>query len=274
MVSSRVKIGLLLAGHIVAGLLLLWNLHDLPYTAAVFRHLVIALRALVYAEAGLLGIWGALGTTRISWRIPVVVATTAYLCVVFITALRFWWALPVTVSLEIALPTVVVLLVLSRLRYGRRGLRLAQSVFLSPTAAVFQFTIRHLLMTTAAVAVGLAVGRGLRALTITEWAYQWLGLALQISCVSLIELTTLWAALGTGRPTPRLAMVVPTAFVVGATIVYCQDRMGIFNWWIFISWSASTGLQAIITAASLLVMRSCGWRLVRGTTGEDRSVSP
>jgi hypothetical protein len=262
MISSKTKIGLLVAGHVVAGLLLAWMVYGITHTAFV------GLYALVFAQAGLLGIWGALGTTRPMWRLPAVVTTTAYLCVLNITADRNWsrWSeIGMRYLLMIALPTAVIFLALSRLRHSRRRLSLAHSVGLSPTAERFQFTIRHLLLTTVVVAVVLAIGRGVRAFTDTESNVFVVSLAILVPWIIIVEMASLWAALGVGRPMPRLAVVVPTAFVVGAISFYYRANVipVPVDWKMYVSESAILGLQAIITSASLLLIRSCGWRLVR-----------
>jgi hypothetical protein len=51
------------------------------------------------------------------------------------------------------------------------------------------------------------------------------------------------------------------AFVVGTIPIYYLGKEDSSS---FVVWSVIFGLQAIITAASLLVVRSCGWRLVSG----------
>jgi len=83
----------------------------------------------------------------------------------------------------------------------------------------------------------------------------------------LVELATTWAALGIGRPLPRLLIVLPTAFIVGAIPpFYLKGQMHV-DWEDYSSWSMFVGIEATIIAASLLVARSCGWRLVRAKNG-------
>jgi hypothetical protein len=143
-----------------------------------------------------------------------------------------------------------------------------------------QFTIRHLLMATAVVAIVLGIGQGVRAFADGQGEEGFfmaarldLFVAILSPCLIVVDLVTLWAALGIGRPTSRLAVVVPMAFVLGTIPMYYLGEKG---WSSLIIWSAIMGLQAIIIAASLLVVRSCGWRLVLcPTTISTRpSVSP
>jgi hypothetical protein len=173
----------------------------------------------------------------------------------------------------IALPTAVIFLVLSGLRRSRRKLCLAHSMALSPISQRFQFSIRHLLSITVVVAVVLAIGRGVRAFTDTESNVFVVSIAILVSWIIMVELASLWAALGIGQPMRRLAVVIPAAFVVGPISVYYRTNVipVPVDWKMYANESALFGLQAIITACSLLVIRSCGYRLVRGDRNEAES---
>jgi len=270
MISSKTKIGLLVAGHVVAGLLLGSIVYLKVDTGADLRPLMIALDALVFAEAGLLGIWVALGTARPLRWVPVVLAITAYLGAVLVTAYHSWQTDTIAkhLLLEIALPTFSLLFILSVMRHGQRRLRLTHSAVWSTTCAGLQFSIRHVLLATAVVAVVLGMGRGISTFAdmvgkgafLAEARLE-LFVATLSPCLIVVDLATLWAALGTGRPPPRLAVVLPMAFVVGTIPIYYLGNEDSSS---FVVWSVIFGLQAIITAASLLVVRSCGWRLVSG----------
>ena len=152
--------------------------------------------------------------------------------------------------------------VLSGLRHGRRGLRLVRLSNGSPSEA-FQFTIRHLFVATTAVAVVLAIGRAIRTDSIGVWQTT-LVVATFTPSMIMVQLATLWAALGIGRPALRLAAVLPTAFVVGLIPPFYTLEPVRSNLGSFVGTSVAFGLQATILAASLLVFRSCGWRLVSG----------
>jgi hypothetical protein len=141
-------------------------------------------------------------------------------------------------------------------------LRLADLASDSPASEGFQFSIRHLLLATAFVAVVLGIGRSVRTLSDTQSGV--IAVAIFPPCFVMVELATLWAALGIGQPTPRLAVVVPTAFVVGAIPVFYVPSPFDQSLSELVIWPIVVGLQSIITAASLLIVRSCGWRLIRG----------
>jgi hypothetical protein len=260
MISSKTKIGLLVSIHVVAGLLLAWAARR--NTGPTMQ--AVGLFALVFAEAGLIGFWGGLKSTRLVWRLPAVLVATLYL-----------WAVCAVATLDasdhlalviIALTVVPILVVLSGLRHSRRRLRLTDLAGASPVSEGFQFSISHLLLATAIVALVLGIGRGIR--TINNRQSDIVVVAVFPPCFVMVELATLWAALGIGRPTPRLAVVVPTAFIVGAIPVFYVPGRADPSISELIVWPAIIGLQSIITACSLLVVRFCGYRLVRGDRNE------
>ncbi len=262
MISSKTKIGLLLAAHVVAGLLLAWaNQDNGPGNSPAF----VGLFALVFAQAGLLGIWGALGTSGSLWRLPAVFATTGYLCALAITAIGAWHERLVLVeaSLFVALPAVAVFLVLSILRHSRYKVHLERPTL--PASRGGQFTIRHLLLATAAVAIVLAIGRELRTVSPGDGIERECLIVTCITlCVFTVDLAVLWGTLGIKWPTPRLAIVLPSAFVTGVIPTFFLETLLRLDWKDHVTWSCIMGLQATSMAASLLVIRSCGWRLVRG----------
>jgi hypothetical protein len=126
-----------------------------------------------------------------------------------------------------------------------------------------QFTIRHLLTATAVVAAILATGRGLRSIGFGRNLELYAVVAVVGLCVILIELAILWATLCAKRPGFRLGIVVPPALMVGAIPPFYLPTM-LEGSGQYVAWPATFGLEATITAASLLVVRSCGWRLVSG----------
>jgi hypothetical protein len=200
---------------------------------------------------------------------------TAFLGAVNVAAEGSWPHLAVEMFFLVAFPSAVILVVLSALMYGRRKLRLAHLAASPATVEGFHFSLSHLFLATTVVAVVLAIGRGAMSLAAANFAGNGLAtmfvVAVTVPSLIIVELATVWGALGIGRPTLRLAIVLPTAFVLGLVPPFFQQTIMGSDWERFLGWSLVCGLQAIITAASLLVVRSCGWRLVRGTSGEDQS---
>lgn len=245
----------------------------------------IALLAMIFADAGMVGIWGALGTSHPMWRLSLMPVLIGCLMVfarmaerlvesefpivvpqgpgtVSIQYRHFWpGADPVGFYLVVTLTTLSVFAALCQLRLGRGELRLIRMTGNATTVAGFRFTIRQLLIVTAAVALVLAIGRGTRPLSGQRWESV-LAVAIFTPCSVLVALATAWATLGISRPALRLAVVVPSAFVVGMAPSYCLGGSIAAGWLPFIIvWSAIIGLQAAITAGSLLFVRRGGWRL-------------
>jgi hypothetical protein len=70
---------------------------------------------------------------------------------------------------------------------------------------------------------------------------------------------------------PRLLAVIPVAFIVGLVPPFCFAWNTEFRRSL-VFWSGLTGTTAIILAASLLVVRSAGWRLC--SAAEEQRASP
>lgn len=119
---------------------------------------------------------------------------------------------------------------------------------------------------TVVVAAIMSIRQGLQSLGIDgrSWGDLAIVLAIIVPCVLLVELATFWAALGLSRPIPRQMIVVPSGFMVGIIPpFYFANGMG---WRGFAAWSGIVGLQALFTAATLLVVRTSGWRLCRAAS--------
>jgi hypothetical protein len=260
--STKTKIGLLVTAHVACAIALTWADRDATWPSAA----EIGQSAFVFADAGLLGIWGAFGTSRWFWRIPVIlVGLVCLIASVIYDAtgqLPQGIAMPLSIMIEAALvmssPAWIILIVLMVLRCGRRRLHVTNSISSPAVAEGLQFTILHLFIATTAIAVALGLAPLVQKLAGTLMLLAVIG-----PCVVLVELAILWATLGIGRPWPRLVVVLPSAFVVGAVPPFYLSQLS-QDWSTFVAWSAITGLQATITAGSLLVVRSCGWRLVGG----------
>ena len=255
MLSNKMKMSLLVAAHVVAGVVLTWA--NQKYTGA-------AKAALVFADAGLVGVWGGLSSTRLTWRFLGVIAAILYLWAV----LSFeTFNLDIVEYLMIAFSTVALVMVLIGLRYSRYELHLAHlpNELTSPNG--FQFSIRHLLLTTALVAIVLGIGRGVQS--ISDQDPESVLVATIPLCVIMVELATLWATLGMGQSLFRLAGVVPLSFGIGTIPMFYVGVLEEANLRTMAQFSGIFGFQAIFSAASLLVVRSCGWRLVSGATGDS-----
>lgn len=255
MLSPQRKIGLLLVGHIVVVLFLAFAGRQ---SGGDFVVGIVALISLMFADVGLVGIWGGVGLTRLAWRVPAVVAATAYVGTVPIAIVDGRVGTDLAFLGVLSLSALTTLVVVGGLRHSRLKLRLIEQANVSPPSKGFQFSIRHLLLATAIVATVLGLGQVVRAFA-GEWQGSLLA-AITLLCFALLQLAMLWASLGIGRPAPRLAVVAPASFMLGAIPVFYLRRHTQQK----LAFVICIGLSAVITAASLLVVRSCGWRLAWG----------
>ncbi|HEV3004731.1 MAG TPA: hypothetical protein VGX78_09725 [Pirellulales bacterium] len=83
--SPKLRIDLLVAAHVVAGLLLASTTSPV---ATAFPISIFGLFPLLFAEAGLIGIWGGLSSIRLAFRLAAVMAATVYLWAVLVIAIR------------------------------------------------------------------------------------------------------------------------------------------------------------------------------------------
>ena len=268
MLSTKMKMSLLVATHVGGGILLRLFRDELSNVVGW-----VGLLAIIFADTGLIGLWGGLSSARLAWRLPVIFSAILYLWVILSDTFDVWAVLSLDTfdltSLEflvIALSNVAIVMVLVGLRYSPLRLRLAHFPNESHSPLGFQFSIRSLLLVTATVAVVLGIGRGADAIKhIYPDAH--FAVIFPLGIIS-VTLAVLWATLGKGRLLHRLMVVLPAAFVVGTIPTFYETSFEA-NWRELIVWPSVFGFQAIITAASLLVVRSCGWRLVSGATGDS-----
>jgi hypothetical protein len=231
----------LVIAHLVIGLLMLMLVTWIPGPGAELA--VAASVGIVFSQASLLGIWGGLGTSSGWNRLLSVVFAEPYGNSSFL------------LSFVIVLVTGVLLII----RCFR--VRICVPAVDQAATSPFQFSIRQLLILTFVVACMVTLGK-------------WLGLhlipasslpdaALIGSVLAAVGLISVWPVLGTRHPVlPSLIVVVFAAgigFIVGTLFV------PIAGWRLF--WTTITSVEALLLVASLLVVRSCGYRLVKRQRG-------
>jgi hypothetical protein len=114
----------------------------------------------------------------------------------------------------------------------------------------------------------LAIGRAIRAFEPQHdrETFAFAITALIVICVvtATIVMTTLWAVLGSGRPLLRLPFAVALAAAAGLVPAFYFAVMPLG----YIILAGVAALLSLVTAASLFVVRRCGYRLVRETSDE------
>lgn len=233
--------------HIVVG----WMGAYIAYSAN--RHPKLwagALVGLMLSQASLLGIWGSLGTNPWWKRVIGVVVGIGYLVPLLgirihdVSIVTFIFVVVVVVTSFVAIPLLIV-------RWFRMAIRLDDS----PVASVrrVQFSIRHLLILTFVVACLTSIGTLVLPLLLHDQIDDLFLIALAFGVVGILPVWSVWA---TKWPTIFSIGVV----TVGACVGYCLG--------LGYSGSETLTMTAAVTEAlsvvvSLLVVRSCGYRLVR-----------
>ena len=260
-----IRIKILLALHLFA--LPIGAIVAAEYRLTLPDPVGIVVVSLALSDAGLLGLWGGMGKTR--WWLRSGCIAVSMLCLapaIFMADIgRF--ELDGLNLLVVALPAMVVICFLLLLR-KRAGLLLTNSARTPEGPEDIQFSLTHMLAMMAIIAAALAIRTGLQQI-----GYN-LHMLTLILYITLINFAALWGALGRSRTFLRLLIVVPAAFLLGLIFpILTSNRtrevaIGEENE----LWSAIFGFQAIITTATLLVFRSCGWRICREASS-DRSVT-
>src|SRR5262245_22493441 len=256
-------------------------------TASIFSHAVQCLATGVLAgQCGVLVVWGILGSGPIVWRVPsllvlLIVCGNCYALLIRVS-LNFSWLqlswhdLLVVESVSLAALCGVLRLwgySLSLIAVEGDGGR-DQSNESPP----LQFGIRDVLIGTTflAVLLGIAKAGDLLNVQFIQRAYAvGFGFVATVAVSSAaVLLVAIWAALGRGNATLRILVLVLASLTVGAPLAWYAVHVGqpkmILNldyrfahwyaigyWWI--GWMC---LAATLLAASLMIFRTLGYRLV------------
>ncbi len=227
------------------------------------------LTCLSLSQIGLLAIGLVFGTWRLRWRFALVVAGT--------TALVLWqWhsqggsvggLLGIVVSeLSVAAGLLVT-------RYGPPKLRLIQVSETVFPSTRFQFSLRQVMTLFVVVALTLSAAKPIRAYIsafATEEAadfavFQTIGLlvaSLVLLSGFVVSWAAMWATLGTTGAWVKSTLVIMLALAIGSLFTYCIAPLfpdDVSKNWYFLP-TLFMG-ESIFTMASLLVVRSCGYRL-------------
>ncbi len=250
-----------------------------------FIQQILPAAALVSAQIGLAMIWGILGTSRWYWRAPLAVGLGAGMLWFWISCVTGWSGRLMTPVLVVQ--AIVLFLITAGLWV--RGYRLEIPLpeeGNGPGSSRLQFGIRDVLVWTTVMAILLGLMRGADML---EWKsvsdHPSVFLMCSVAFLSaMVVVFAVWASLGKGHPLLRYGLLMVMLLVLGAGMgaacVYADDwlkrpaRGGLLSyggydydlhrwlevgWW----WIAWMFLSGGLLAASLIVFRAVGYRLVR-----------
>jgi hypothetical protein len=236
---------------------------------------------IISSQLGLLSVWAGLGRGRSRPRLArVAVLGFAVVCIpqASRTGVAGWTTFPellvlapfaILMILMMMFPVVLLLAVVRRL-----GWRLERFSEAPPAGAPLQFSVWHLLALSAVAAGLLSAAYYVRPLA--RFEEHALVSPAGISAAKLVvvpgvvllsfvaaPLLSVWACLGVGRPGLRLLVAAFFSLALGSLPGYCFGG-DLADYALF---AGVAVLQLAIVAASLLVFRAVGYRLVRP---EDR----
>lgn len=244
--------------------------------------------AVFAGQLGMIIVWGVLGSGHIVWRIPAILVVLTQFWAFFHLLSRLKRSPPGSAYLDweslliIQAVLLAVLCGILRLR-GYSLLKVeaeADRASGDKTKVPLQFGIRDVMIWTTSLAVLLAIAKAADFLTMnfikTLYAP---GILLPFTigiCTAVVLIVALWSALGRGNPVTRYLVLAVLSLGLGGAIGWYCDTMARANakamtwsythwqwhatgfWWI--GWMFLTGA---LLAASLIIYRTLGYRLVR-----------
>ena len=204
---------------------------------------------LVFSQTSLLGIWGSLGAGPWWRRMIGVVVGAAYLFLLLgvgVSDLSRW------TFMVVVLATTFVAIPLLMVRLLRVAIHL--DCFSVVSVARIQFSIRHLMILTFVVACLISIGKLVQPFPRGDIRFWLSWLAFTLSVVGILPV---WFVLATKQPMLYCVGLI----AVGACAGYCLARIGpVGDEGV---WMTATATETLVVVVSLLVVRSCGYRLVR-----------
>ncbi|NLS97626.1 MAG: hypothetical protein GXX96_36260 [Planctomycetaceae bacterium] len=210
---------------------------------------VAAFVGVVFSQTSLLAIWGSLGVSPWWQRLIGVVIGVAYLFLLLGVGIS---ELDQETFIVVGLTTTFVAIPLLMVRLLRVAIHL--DCFSVVSVASIQFSIRHLMILTFVVACLITIGKLVQPFAHGGLRFWLFWLAFMLSVVGILPV---WFVLATKQPVLYSVGLV----AVGACAGYCLARIG------FVGeegiWTTAAATEAMAVVGSLLIVRSCGYRLVR-----------
>jgi len=265
----------LVAVHLVLGLTpvtgILFPLHE-----ASFLPIIVALFSIPLGQIMLLSFWVGMGTSKVVWRLLGGLLGSAYLAA---PPILFSILLPGSTETRTAERPSLSLYVAVLVTFFGLVLAFGGEFWLmrrwhselcrihDPGASArprFQFSILlHPLALTTAAAIGVGVTRNALSGTVSGMEEP---LALLLFLLVVFFIDSLWAAgaaLGTEPFDLRVFLVCIAAILLGVALAVAMRPEPSLWWLVFRCCVIATSVPTVIVIVSLLVVRSCGYRLIR-----------
>jgi hypothetical protein len=200
---------------------------------------------LILCEISMLAVWVSLANTFQWRRLIGAVAGLFYLWVLMDAAAGVH---DIDVLILVCGLFFVTLFVMVSLRFTKLRLRQLDLDVPLPATVAFQFSIRQMMALTAVIAILFAIARS---------GLGWF-LVLDTTFLALPTLLATWAALGLGLLRLRIPFALVACIAVGLISGFIHQAWMPYRFWLTV-----TLTQGIFSLASLLVVRTCGYRLLR-----------
>lgn len=242
---------LLIAVHIAVGIAVAAATHwELQRPSVLGLILLVAAFAVIFCQSGLVGFWTAMSPAS-PWKR----ATGLIAGLIALETMLLWCR-----GEFMFMPTMVtgfVAILLALFRIYRAELLAVVDRPREFNRQTRQFSIRGLMLVTLLVAVLVAVGRQVRQTGL--YGDELFLLAAWALAFAATDIAAVWAALSPNRPLLPGAAVLILSVAVG--LLVCWGLGGVRDDWIYVP--TIMLLQTAMLLASLLIVRSNGYRMVR-----------
>lgn len=259
----------------------------LTFLAAMSRNDAHFGYMLVSAQINLVILWTILGPGGWQWRLPAMLAVTP-LVIIFGTSIGSRWWYAGSWQLVVLLAAIMAAIVCAALRW--LGFRLQPALFIPQTdpqtLGISQFSVKHMLVWSAAIVPLLLIARSLDFLFITRIRQnEFFPLTLISVGLATVNIVAIWIVLGAGFWLLRVALLIlaPLLITVGLEVYssfivsqfgpYSSYRRPMSDLYIEMSgnWFAWIWQGTALLAALLLFLRASGYRFVRTAHPSARS---
>lgn len=224
---------------------------------------------LALAISCLLGTWLALAPVSLMGRLTVGLLGVGYLWIAFkLRAYGWHWDVYASCLFqELWVPCLATFVLLRFVRRWLGRLHVFDSNVPASDRPGLQFSVRHMLILTALVALLLAF----QPVVPFDLSSPTFPLEFMLTpilagiCAATLTLGAVWAALDVPRPASRVAVILMSSPLAGLTLLYYLR----VHWrGDYVRCPCMFFLQALIVVGALLVFRRCGYRLVRASTAD------
>ncbi|MFN0020114.1 MAG: hypothetical protein ACKVP0_17780 [Pirellulaceae bacterium] len=266
------KLRTLVAVHLVLTALQLVELYQMTHVSSVWMMPVFwGAHGVIVGQLMLLAFWSGLGTARPDSRIAVTFAGTVYvafwssashLISLWVLPNSFWGSWFIHFGVQFGQSGLLVMILGGVFLIMRRWfahLECVTDVQVPAETSRFQFSIQHLLVITTVTAIFLASRRGklepldVRLMIITT-----------VLMLGVFIVNALYAVRVTLRKGPiggRMFLVFVVAILLGFGLSLIAGLHHL-SWWLAALFAWSMTVPTLVIVLSLLVVRSCGYRLI------------